>query len=65
MPSDSSSASRASTSLVAAPASGSYCCSTAVNSLGRKVFPPMASVHAPPSRTTRGAWSFMEAGNRW
>ena len=36
-------------SLVLEPASGSYCMSTALNSLGRKVLPPKPSVQAPSS----------------
>ncbi len=55
---------RASPSLVEDPASGSYCMSTAVNSRGRNVLPPTVRFHAPSWKTTRGAWSFIDAGNR-
>ncbi len=63
-PSESSAASRASTSPVCDPGSGSYWVSTSRKAGGRNDFPSMPSTQPPSTFMTRGARSFMVSGSR-
>ena len=63
-PSDSSAASRAGTSPVCDPETGSYCVSTSMNSGTRTDFPSMPITQPPPTFITLGARSFMLSGKR-